>query len=87
MNESKRKSTTGKITKVLCIGAVLAAIVLMFLNRAGVISIGGIAFLYLLFLLCPLFHILMLSLLAKYIRAGKAAGESDNRQTSQVCHE
>lgn len=86
MRDHDRKGLLHKIAMALCIGAPVAGVLLLLLNRAGVISFGGTVLPYLLFFLCPLSHLLMMPMMAKDMQKNENNMQAITEQKHTGCH-
>lgn len=86
MHDHNQKGLLHKIAMALCIGAPVAGVLLFLLSRAGVISFGGTMLPYLLFLLCPLSHLLMMPMMAKAMQKNENNTQAVAEQKHTGCH-
>lgn len=80
MRNHHQKRIRHKIMTALCIGAPAAGMLLLLLNRSGAITFGGSFLPYLLFLFCPLSHLLMMPVMAKKMNGGKVPVPNSDKQ-------
>ena len=83
---NNNKGIKHKIMMALCIGAPIVGMLLLFLSRAGIITLGGAFLPYILFLLCPLSHFLMMPLMMKAMHGKETVNAGDNEQKQISCH-
>ncbi len=78
----KQGSKKKKYLMLLCIVAPIAAMLILLLNRSGVINAGNYLP-FIILLLCPLSHFLVMPLMHKDMDKGQNSGESGRKSS---CH-